>query len=143
MRGSMLSRRAMLMLETDDRLNTSPKIAEYGYYLSRSGTGVTAGSAWCYTEYYQLERNGSQQICDNNTDTNHTFQYQNNNEGTTWDFWYGPKRYVNAYNIIRFSIKTNNINDSYAYSSTSGQIFFAGKNTIYYGYTNIHDMPTE
>lgn len=122
-------------------IDTSPKIAEYGYSLARNGTGTYAASNWCYTDYYELKLNGKQRICDNNTNSSHTFQYQMNAEGTTWDFWYGPRQVITAYNIIRFSIVTADIDDAYAFSETSGQIFFAGKNSPYYGYTNINDMP--
>lgn len=121
-------------------IDTSPKIAAYGYSLNRSGTGIQAKSDWCYTEYYELKFNGRQVIHDNNTDMGNTFQYPMNAEGTTWDFWYGPVRTITCYNIIRFSIVTANIDDAYAFSETSGQIFFAGKNTIYYGHRNISEL---
>ena len=44
-------------------------------------------------------------------------------------------------NGIGVSVGTANIDNAYAYLS-DGQILFAGKNTPYYGYTNINDMPT-
>ena len=34
------------------------------------------------------------------------------------------------------------INDCYFYIKETGEILFAGKNSPYYGYTNINDMPT-
>ena len=138
----MAIRRRVLMSSGKKVIDTSPKIAEYGKYCNRTGQGLDSDSAWCYTEYYDLEFNGRQTIHDNNTDSQHTMQFQTNAQGTAYDFWYGPSRTVGAYNVIRFSIKMENIDTSYAYSEKSGQIFFAGKNTPYYGYTNINDMPT-
>ena len=44
-------------------------------------------------------------------------------------------------NGIGVSVGTADIDNAYAYLS-DGQILFAGKNTPYYGYTNINDMPT-
>ena len=38
---------------------------------------------------------------------------------------------------FRTSLATNGIEDSYAYDSATGYIYFAGKNTQYYGMTNI------
>ena len=138
----MMAIRRRVLMGQKRIIDTSPKIAEYGKYCDRSWQGIASDSAWCYTEYYDLEFNGRQTIHDNNTNSSHTMQYQTNAQGTAWDFWYGPERDVKAYNIIRFSIKIENIDISYAYSAESGQIFFAGKNTPYYGYTNINDMPT-
>lgn len=45
-------------------------------------------------------------------------------------------------NGIGVTIDTSNIDNAYAYLPSNGQILFAGKNTPYYGYTNINDMPT-
>ena len=45
-------------------------------------------------------------------------------------------------NGIGVTVVTSHINNAYAYLPSNGQILFAGKNTPYYGYTNINDMPT-
>ena len=45
-------------------------------------------------------------------------------------------------NGIGVTITASNIDNAYAYLPSNGQILFAGKNTPYYGYTNINDMPT-
>ena len=137
----LMSIRRGLMTGQKKVIDTSPKIAEYGKYCGRSGQGIVDDEVWCYTEYYPLLTNGYQYICDNTTDSNHTFQYSTNADGTAWNFWYGPRRRISVYNVIRFSIKIDKLDDAYAYSERSGQIFFAGKNTPYYGYTNINDMP--
>ena len=40
---------------------------------------------------------------------------------------------------IRFSFDPDTMADMYAYNSTTGQVYYAGVNTPYYGKTNIND----
>ena len=84
----------------------------------------------------------SNRIVDNITNSNHTFQYRKSNG--SGDYWYGPSRNIAGRPVkIRFSMTIAKLNaeTEYAYSETTGQIFFAGKNTPYFGYKNINDMP--
>ena len=130
-------------------IDTSPKIAEYGKYLGRSNEGINEDSAWCYTEWYEFapQNHGRIVICDNATSTNHTYQYRGAyDSGENYANWYySPRRTIGENNAtlqaIRFSILIENIDNVYAYCETTGQIFFAGKNTPYYGYRNLADMP--
>lgn len=46
---------------------------------------------------------------------------------------------VNSYNEIRFTVDKRCLDDAYMYDYTSGQIFFAGKNTPYYGMSNVSE----
>jgi len=46
---------------------------------------------------------------------------------------------VSAYNQIEFSIDTRYIDDSYMYDYTTGDIWFAGKNTKYFGMSNVSE----
>lgn len=69
--------------------------------------------------------------------------------GVYKDYWTArnggddPRGVINANsNGIGVTIATSNIDNAYAYFPSNGQILFAGKNTPYYGYTNINDMPT-
>ena len=68
--------------------------------------------------------------------------------GTYKDYWSvrngnDPRSVINANsNGIGVTVSTSNIDNAYAYLPSNGQILFAGKNTPYYGYTNINDMPT-
>ena len=136
----LLTRRRLLLAMQKTGLDTSPRIAEYGYYCSRSKTGISADANWCYTDWYYVTQSARQRVYDNCTNSNHTYQYDTSE--TDGDYWYGPERTVTIYSKIRFSIKISEIDNVYAYSGLTGQIFFAGKNTQYYGYTNINDMPT-
>ena len=62
------------------------------------------------------------------------------------DYYYGPVVNIGSgskiIKKIRISMETSKIADSYAYDEKTGQIFFAGQNTAYYGYININDMPS-
>ena len=49
---------------------------------------------------------------------------------------------VAEYNQISFSVDMRCIDDAYMYDYTSGQVWFAGKNTPYYGKTNISEVVT-
>jgi len=69
--------------------------------------------------------------------------------GTYKDYWTAyvgasdTRNVINANsNGIGVTVATSKIDDAYAYLPSNGQILFAGKNTPYYGYTNVNDMPT-
>lgn len=68
--------------------------------------------------------------------------------GAYKDYWTvrnppDPRNVINANsNGIGVTVDTSAIAYAYAYFPSNGQILFAGKNTPYYGYTNINDMPT-
>ena len=49
---------------------------------------------------------------------------------------------INA-NTTRASLTlvSAHVDDSFAYIEESGEILFAGKNTLYYGHTNISELP--
>lgn len=46
---------------------------------------------------------------------------------------------VNTYNQIKFSVDTRYLADSYMYDYNTGQVWFAGSNTPYYGMSNISE----
>ena len=123
-------------MDTDSSHSSSPY-----YYL------------WCVTIWYKpkIQQTGEITICDNQSEADHhVYQYLFSNDTRDW-FYRGSdnKRQIrNANNTlylseIRFSVKTEEIDDAYAYVVETGEIFFAGKNTPYYGYTNLNQMPTE
>ena len=78
-----------------------------------------------------------------------TFQYYFSDGATDWYYFNKvyprrlPASTSKAIVSISFSIEVSEIENSYAYLVETGQIIFAGKNTPYYGYTNISEMPTE
>jgi hypothetical protein len=145
----MISIRRKLMAKMQsDVVNTSPKIAEYGKYLDRSDTGTGSNASWCYTIWYDIDpvpgTANRLKIANCSIGQNRTYQWTTSSGRANWDYRKtGSYYYLSANaNTIRISIPIANLAICYAYIETTGQILFAGKNTIYYGYTNIHDMPT-
>lgn len=123
------------------------KVAEYDKYCGRSAEGISDGTGWCYTDWYLFDpqpSGSSIKLRNNSTNNNHTYQYQNE-DGTKKDYFYSNQTVgwsgVSMYKI-RFSLQTADADDSYAYCLSTGQIFFAGKNTDYFGYSNINNIPT-
>lgn len=141
-------RREMMTRKDSGDLNTSPKIAEYGKCLGRSNTGINTASGWCYTEWYDIDPvpGTANRLKSGGTgmDSNHTYQWTTTAGSGNWDYRVSSGFCYLSANAdkIRFSIKVANLSNCYAYIDTTGQIIFAGKNTPYYGYKNINDMPT-
>lgn len=143
----LLRRRRAMMEKKSDVLNTSPRIAEYGKYLTRSNTGTGSNADWCYTIWYDIYpapgTANRLQLVNCGIGEFRTYQWTTSAGGANWDYrktggyYYLP---ANA-NKIRVSIPIANLLTCYAYIESTGQILFAGKNTPYYGYTNINDMP--
>lgn len=150
----MSIRRRVLLGSRKKVIDTSPKIAEYGVSWGRAnGVKRTNLYNWCITERYELNPiygriNVVGYIGADNT--NITFQYYGiKDDDSSFEGWYyfngASSRAIGSTNAtlqeITFSIKTDIIDNAYAYIKETGQILFAGKNTPYYGYTNINDMP--
>ena len=142
----LLRRRRAMMEKKADVLDTSPKIAEYNKCLRRNHD-VESASGYCYTEWIDCNPVRRSSDWDNPVmggafaadDTRSVFQFVYNG---TENYWYYSKHQMMAGTTkIRFTLITSKLRDAYAYDSVTGQIFFAGKNTPYYGYTNINDMP--
>ena len=131
-------------------LDTSPAIAKTGYSLnSEGGEYQYATDGACYTEFYRLKTSAKTltlYIADS-VDVAFT-------AGGKMQFWdatqqveyWSPMPYRNkehAFTIpsgatrFRTSLALADAESSYAYDDT-GHIYFAGKNTQYYGEENIH-----
>ena len=143
-------------------IDTSPKIAEYGKACAYADTGERNAEDACITEWYQIEGATKGQHITlyyyyfSTTDTRPiNYQYYgiaDDGSMNRKDWFYNSSR-DSRYRVIggwsdstlasiRFTVPIADIDDAYAYASQTGQIFFAGKNSPYYGYTNINDMPT-
>lgn len=64
-----------------------------------------------------------------------------NAEGTMTE--YTQQWTVAQYSKIQFSVDTRYLDDAYMYDKTTGQVWFAGENTPYYGMTNISEAGGE
>ncbi len=140
----MLRRRAILKIPIA-RPDTSPRIAEY-YKRLVGATGTAESSIACYTEWITtnpatfIGEQPAVSLGGITIDTSHVFQYEK--ENGTYDYWYTAKPYLESgAKHVRFTLDIDTLSSAYAYNKYSGQIYFAGQDTIYYGYTNINDMP--
>lgn len=133
-------------------LDNSPKIVEHGVYWGRGMNVKNNDSGWSITDWIYVKQQITGGILTGyvgaNDVNNHTFQYYNENE-TKSDWYYfnngdqeGNRQLSRNFAIakISFSIYTPNIENTYAYIQNTGEILFAGKNSIYYGHSNISEL---
>lgn len=152
-----MRRRRELMAMQTHKLDTSPLIDKYDWRWGRGNETGQVSAGWCITEWYKFnpQKTGLVTIVGwiGNDSNQYTFQYHT--ENSTWRDWFyfnngnaeGTRNIQNSSGIrllyeISFSIDMSLLDECYAYVLETGQIFFAGKNSIYYGYTNINDMPS-
>ena len=135
-------------VEQTGPVDTSPVIAEYNMSLTASG-GDYAINGGCYTDFYAIPDGAGAVVLyfadaeDVAFSSNGKLQYWNDTEQV--EYWSPAtnrnveKSYKLASGATRFrtSLAINGIDDSYAYDSATGYIYFAGANTKYYGMTNI------
>lgn len=139
------------------KIDTSPKIAVYGKYL-RNATRIESDAGWCYTEWVECNQEGQTAgtakyivdafaSCLPQEGIPHSFQFETS-DGLV-DYWYNPNNNFEEYrrkcgskNIVRvrWSLLIANIDKCYAFLENTGQIFFAGKNSIYFGHRNISEL---
>lgn len=139
------------------KIDTTVKIMQEGVYYARTWNSTAQNSEWGITDWYDfIGLTGTTFKVHGYVGFDNTticFWYENT-AATYRDFWY----IANAGNEgdrtcgltaaaidiarIRFSIQLSKIDDAFMYVYQTGQILFAGKNTPYYGYTNINDMPS-
>ena len=131
-------------------LDTSPIIVEYDKALDSSGGVYTlAITGGCYTDFYTIPEGATNVTLYMADSESVSFsaagKLQFWNDTKQVEYWSAAstknreKSYVTADGATRFrtSLATNGIEDSYAYDSATGYIYFAGANTKYYGMTNI------
>jgi hypothetical protein len=142
----------MMLQSANEPVDTSPKIAEYGKACATSNTGERVSATNCITEWYTFDPKQVGRLSIYYFDNNVVYprndaNYQYVSEGGNRNWYYRGSNFTrtigwdnDTLHQIRFTILTENIDDVYAYVVETGQIFFAGKHTPYYGYTNINDM---
>ena len=117
-------------------IDTSPIILQYD---KRYNSGnIIDQTGYCITEIYGYAPSSSIQYV---TTNNVFFQLMIYKDGVYLDYW-SPGNYklnVNS-NGLAVTLNTNDIDNSYLYINGTGQILFAGKNTIYYGHRNISEL---
>lgn len=134
-------------------LDTSPAIAKTGYSLNSTG-GEIATDGGCYTSFYPLQ-SGAKTLTMYLADSVDV-AFSAGGKMQFWDaaqqveYWsamaYRNKEYAfviaNGATRFRTSLALADIENSYAHDDT-GHVYFAGKNTQYYGKENIHDTAND
>lgn len=136
---------------TAEPIDTSPVITDYDKYLNNSGT-PTSGTGCCCTDFYNM-LGTSLVIFTPWTEDSYPRSSLNvvSFSGTTkTHYWNGmstqsaPKSVslsaaASDSNKLRFSLFTSGLSSCYAYDSDSGDIYFAGEDSPYYGMSNISE----
>lgn len=117
-------------------MDTTPVIIAYDKQLLRGnlidceGIGVTA--------IYNYEPSNNRRACSYNMYYGQIALYKN---GAYFDYWSSGNYWITAESDgLQIGIPLERINDAYFYINETGQILFAGKNTPYYGHTNISEL---
>lgn len=135
--------------------DTTVQIAEYGYSWGRSRYAKDANADYGISVFYNYSLSSSARTLVTmclNPSTMLMLQKDGVYKdwwgqtivpaGGTWEATESERKVINANtNEVSCSIYLPLIDNTYAYIKESGEILFAGKNTPYYGYTNINDMP--
>lgn len=138
-------RRRMLMSSEKNVIDTSPKIAEYGVHWKNKSETVS-DSTGAITVFYSYPPSSTYQNIVHHGTRFYSSVWKN---GEPMDYWYvssgnnvATTRALNPGSTeISVSLSTAMIDSAFCYILETGQILFAGKNSPYYGYTNINDMP--
>lgn len=138
--------RRRVMLSGKKVIDTSPIIIAYdSRYMANGDIGVREGT--CVTGIYSYQSSAEQRTIVyyvGNSNGKIMIAYKDNKK---IDYWGLPsdlseRKIINVgSNGLAFMLDMDAIDLSHAYIKETGQIFFAGKNSPYYGYTNINDMP--
>ena len=146
----VMQRRRDLLMAHGRKLDTTPKIAEYGKYWSRTFGITNQHPSWCITDWYGVVDAPSGDVKINgyvgDDGIGHTFQYYFSDGSKDWFYFNGinprtiPASTSKKLTSITFSIVVAEIDNSYAFVVETGQILFAGKNTPYYGHHSIYEL---
>lgn len=145
----MTRRRALMALvKSEPGIDTSPRIAQYGV-KNPSGNPASKpyieDANYCVTVIYPYTSSASKQTLTLYGGSGNVILYDN---GTYKDYWsfeaeIQPHRrnVINANtNGISCPLKISMLADSYAFMVETGEILFAGRNSIYYGHRNINEL---
>jgi hypothetical protein len=141
----VMLRRWQLMAMQNAVLDTSPVIIQYDARLNGNGT-ISEFSGRCVTKVYDCA------VTNNDRRFSHyglqatTINYLN---GAYYDYWNNASESEPKDNStlakegttqMQFSLVTSMLDDCYCIYKRTGEILFAGKNSIYYGHRNISEL---
>lgn len=139
----MEARRRLLMMPHG--LDTSPVFETYGYKMPAGNTPYEEDENFAITILYHYPPVDFKQTLVTSKVGGTIRVYNGNKAYMDYWNWYVTEGYqrnvINANSeYLRFAVLINESNDSYAYLKETGQILFAGKNSIYYGHRNISEL---
>lgn len=139
-----MARRRALMMMQNAVLDTSPEIIAYDKKTPNNSGGLISNEGTCVTRLYEYPAQATTQTLVTSYVSNAVRTFT---DGKYKDYWSWNSRegyYRNVINVgsnaLQCTIITDNLDDCYAYLSETGQILFAGKNSIYYGHRNISEL---
>lgn len=138
-------KKRIMMMAKSNVLDTSPVILEHGKRYER-GNVIQVASDRCITDFYDFVSTTS--------DDRYIYSYGIAfsilvfSNGEYKDYWNyespdGEKLTIGlnvGCNQVKFTLIESLLDDCYVYQVTTGKIFFAGKNSIYYGHRNISEV---
>lgn len=133
-----LDRRRELLLMQESGLDTTPEFVAYGYRWDRGQ--LVENSACNATKIYSFPPSQSARKIESDYCVMQICIYR---DGTYIDYWSisNTRAVINANsNGLAISVSSNYVDDAYLYIQETGEIIFAGKNTIYYGHKNISEL---
>lgn len=126
-------------------LNTAPVFEVYGYAIPAGNKEYNENETYAVTKLYHYPPSETKQtLVTSGVGSN--IRLYNNNKGYMdyWNWQITPGYARTVINIhseyVQMAVKIDEIENSYAYLRETGQILFAGKNTIYYGHKNIGEL---
>ena len=144
----MISIRRKLMAKMQSgEIDTSPIIEYYNKGLATWG-GFNDAPGCCVTALYTYPKKSVTQTCVTTggwgTVNGVMIVYK---DGDCVDYWgtNSQDNYERACinsnsNGLRISLNMSRLDDAYLYIKDTGQILFAGRNSIYYGHRNINEL---
>lgn len=135
-----------LMMGQKKVLDTTPIILENNARLATDGSVITTTDGRCITAIYDCHVTNNRRTFIHYGLSQSTINYKN---GAYYDYWNNQSPNEIKTTVLakdgteqmQFTVVSNLIDDCYVIYENTGQILFAGKNSPYYGYTNINDMP--
>ena len=141
----MMAIRRRVLMGGKKVIDTSPIIEKYGYKLGNANTEIEDDNS-CIVQVYAYPKTDQilTMVSGYLGDRIQVYRDGKYIDWWGWNMGDGYKRQcINKLSDgVRTCIPISNIANAYAYLKETGQILFAGKNSPYYGYTNINDMPT-
>lgn len=149
----VIKRRRMLLMQQE--INTTPIIKQNNICLSNNPYAETKEKqGWFITKHYNVVNSpaGKQTIKGFIGEDDECFccyfEPGTTNIALDYYFFNGSNQveieqapyYQRKLSSVVFSVQLSRIDDSYAYLVETGQIFFAGENTPYYGHYNISEL---